>query len=194
MDKEIFFDRLSNYHPISAGLKAYLAVVLKEQLLPEGKVSSITSFSQQSLLFLQRGNLRFFSLDTEERRELTMRFFPEGQFLIPSNYLNALLELPSFLHAIDEVSILCFDQRHLYNLYRNFREFSIIMQLLQGSEIQEMLYHSFTLQKADATQAYADFTSKYPSIAKCCQLQHIASYLGMNSRTLSRIRRKLANR
>ena len=194
MDKENFFDRLSSYHPISAGLKAYLAIVLKEQLLLEGKVSSITSFSQQSLLFIQRGNLRLFALDKQERKEPTIRFFHEGQFLFPSNYLNAPLELPSFLHAIDEVTILCFDQRHLYNLYHNFREFSIIMQLLQGSEIQEMLYHSFTLQKADATQAYADFTSKYPSIAKRCQLQHIASYLGMNSRTLSRIRRKLANR
>lgn len=188
MDKENLFDSLSSYHPISAGLKAYLAVVLKEQHFPSGLVQSTANFIEQPLLFIQHGSLRLFALNEEERKEYTLRFFPEGTFFFPPHYLKAL-DMPTFLHAIDEVTILGFNQRHLDNLYHNFREFSTIIELLHRSEIQRMLYHSFMLQNANARQAYADFIRKYPSIAKSSQLQHIASYLGIDNRTLSRIRR-----
>jgi len=188
MEKEKFFETLSNYHPISAGLKAYLDYILKAQHLPSGLIQSTANFIEQPLLFIQHGSLRLFALDEEERKEYTLRFFPEGTFLFPSHYLKAR-DMPTFLHAIDEVTILGFDQRHLYILYHNFREFSTIIELLHRSEIQRMLYHSFMLQNTNASQAYADFIRKYPSIAKSSQLQHIASYLGIDNRTLSRIRR-----
>jgi len=188
MEKEKFFEHLSNYHPISPGLKAYLAFVLKKQVLAASQINSTANFIQQPLIFIQHGNLRLFALDREEQKEYTLSFFPEGTFFFPSHYLKAL-EMPTSIHAINEATILSFDQRHLYNLYHNFREFSTVLALLQRSAIQEMLYHSFMLQNANARQAYTDFTSRYPTIAKSSQLQHIANYLGIDNRTLSRIRR-----
>jgi len=165
MEKEKLFETLSNYHPISAGLKAYLDYILKAQHLPSGLVQSTANFIEQPLLFIQHGSLRLFASNEEERKEYTLRFFPEVTFLFPPHYLRAL-DMPTFLHAIDEVTILSFDQRHLYNLYHNFREFRTIIELLHSSEIQRMLYHIFMLQNANASQAYADFIRKYPSIAK----------------------------
>ncbi len=43
-------------------------------------------------------------------------------------------------------------------------------------------------------ERYINFTEKYPDIAQRVPLHMIASYLGLTPETLSRIRKKMANR
>nr|WP_321246968.1 Crp/Fnr family transcriptional regulator [uncultured Psychroserpens sp.] len=44
-----------------------------------------------------------------------------------------------------------------------------------------------------ATERYTDFIKKYPSIQECVKNYHIASYLGITTESLSRIRKEISN-
>ena len=44
-----------------------------------------------------------------------------------------------------------------------------------------------------ATERYTDFLKKYPNIQQCVKNYHIASYLGITTESLSRIRKEMSN-
>jgi hypothetical protein len=54
----------------------------------------------------------------------------------------------------------------------------------------DLVARSVQLQTLSATERYQQFCRQYPEVAKKSALRHIASYLGIDIATLSRIRKK----
>jgi CRP-like cAMP-binding protein len=69
----------------------------------------------------------------------------------------------------------------------------VLFQLLHYT-LQEacnrMIDHTMMLQSMDASERYEQFRQLYPQLVDRVNLGHIASYLGINQATLSRIRAK----
>jgi len=80
---------------------------------------------------------------------------------------------------------------YLEEIYQLVPVWNQICKDLADSISKEMLERSRQFQTMTASERYNDFCKKHPEILQRVTLGHIASYIGIDIATLSRIRRKV---
>jgi CRP-like cAMP-binding protein len=68
--------------------------------------------------------------------------------------------------------------------------FEIVLRDIIKDNIPDLNEHTRLLQIVSAKERYNRLAMMRPDIIRRVQLKHIASYLGMSSETISRVRRK----
>lgn len=154
-----------------------------EFLLREGKVC-------KAMVIVNRGALRYFGIN--ERGEQSHWFAFEGEWL--GDYESFLTQAPSqhYIQALEDTDVFCLtyrDMQQLYNEGANFERF--------GRLIAEELFISigrsrYELASLPAILRYKNLIKNYPEIHKRIQIKHLATYLGIQPQSLSRIRKELA--
>jgi CRP-like cAMP-binding protein len=150
------------------------------KLFKEGNVA-------RKIYLVQQGALRSFYL--KNGNEITTWFTFEGEFITsfyslisnsPSYESIELLE-DSLLYGLsfEDLNLLTQQYPEINQLYRRVLEINFVKQ-------EKMLAERFD----NATEKYQDLISNYPHILQRVPLGYIASYLGINQSTLSRIRSK----
>jgi CRP/FNR family transcriptional regulator, anaerobic regulatory protein len=94
-------------------------------------------------------------------------------------------------HIVECLEDSTFSYVHFHDLASLYDQYHDIERLGRVIAIQSLLLLQRKLdclQLMNARQRYEDFIATYPSILDRANLGHIASYLGMNQVTLSRIR------
>jgi CRP-like cAMP-binding protein len=149
----------------------------------EGKPAS-------QLAFIEAGVMRKFQV-TEEGEEITSEFIGPGVFC--GAYYSFYMQQPSFeyIQALTDCDILTLSYHDLQQLYKTSFHFNVFgRRFIEQSCIQKE-FRARKIISLPARERYEWFVDEFPEINKVAQVQHIASYLGMNPETLSRIRRKL---
>ena len=148
-------------------------------LLKEGEVNNY-------ICMVLRGLVRSYYLS--EGKEITSRFMEEG-FIITS-WISFYTRKPGneFLETQEDTTLACVHYNDIQNLYNEFPEFNIIgrKQVEYSFYMAEM--RTQMLRKHKAEEKYRFFLENHPSLMQRVSLKHIATYLGMNEETLSRIR------
>lgn len=154
-----------------------------EFLLKEGRVCN-------SLIYIKKGITRHLILDSKGI-ELTKNFTQEGNFVLGS--------ISSFLtneKTITQLQALT-DLEYYELSYTNFTE---LMKNTDFVTFWDSLLCNYIIKKekkeiamviGDASSRYLDFLNDFPNLVNRIPHYYIASYLGISSETLSRIRRKL---
>lgn len=156
-------------------------VPAKTILLQEGEIS-------RTMFFIEKGCLRTWV--NNDGREITTQFFFEGDKV--SSIESFRTNQPSLysIESLEPCILQTISQQDFQNALENFPEIKEQMQehlfrrLLQSQKI----FYSYL--KNTPQQRYQELIEEYPHIIQRIPQHYIASYLGITSVSLSRIRNR----
>lgn len=157
----------------------------KDVLLREGQVC-------RELGFINYGVFRTYFL--ADGKEMNTHFSFENDFVV--NYHSFLQATPSrfFIQSLEDCEIVTFNLIALQNAYKeskNWERFGRIMAE-QSYKMTSSRVESFMFM--DAEERYMQMMKNSPHFLERIPLYHLASYLGIERESLSRLRRKITDK
>ncbi len=182
-------DSLNKYHLTAEEQQltegSYIPQSLKanEFFLKEGEVCNYIGF-------VTKGILRTFIFD-DYANEITTEFYPEGSLIISFDSFNNRIPSKENIRAIEDSELMLISYEKQKELYRLVPAWNEICKDLADTISREMQERTRLFQTMTATERYHDFCMKHPTILQRVTLGCIASYIGVDIATLSRIRKKI---
>lgn len=151
----------------------------------EGKVC-------RQIAFVNRGVLRVFYLN-EKAEDTTSCFCSENSLC--TSYKSFILQSPSELsiQAMEECELFVIDYHQLQNLYKTSMVWQSVGRIVAEREFIAMEKYASMLNNETAKEKYLSLLKEQPIVLQKASVKDIASYLGVTSRTLSRIRKEISN-
>lgn len=164
--------------------------ICKLQTLNKGSFFIREGQVPRKFAFVNQGLFRYFYVD-DKGNEFTKGFFPEGLFL--SSYSAMIQEAPSHftVEALEDAEILVID----YDAWKDLRAqhqcwSEFLLSMMEKAFIKkETREREFLIY--DAEKRYLLFLERYPGLDQRIKQHLIASYMGITSVALSRIRRRM---
>ncbi len=154
----------------------------KELFLEQGTVSNV-------LGFINSGLLRSYYFDNKTD-EITTHFFQTNSVVISVNsFLDQIISEEAIV-TIEDSEIYVITYQKLHELYQSVPVWQLICKDFAEITNKSLLARVSQFQTLSATERYQIFCNQNPDIIKKVPLGHIASYLGIDIATLSRIRKK----
>ena len=143
----------------------------------------------QSVSFVSKGILRSYSID-QKGEEQIMQFAPEDWWI--SDIYSGLTRKPSqlFIDTIEDSEILILEHELQEKLYIEIPAFERYFRILAQNRFLTLQERITNALNETAEQKYRHFLQKYPTLPQRVPQHQIASYLGIQPETLSRLRRK----
>ncbi|WP_114782348.1 Crp/Fnr family transcriptional regulator [Botryobacter ruber] len=190
---ELFFQKFNEKVPLTSEeqeqIKAYLTpkkLRKRQYLLQEGEVC-------RAIAFVEKGALRAYTVD-ESSNEHIIQFAIEG-WTISDLYSYLTGEPATYnIDALEDAELVLITRTAHEELLRTQPKYETFIRLLiTGAYIalQRRLASNISLP---AEERYTCFTETYPDIAQRVPQHMIASYMGLTPETLSRVRKKMADR
>lgn len=159
-------------------------------LYPKNRVIEEENKIPKYLYFVMSGFVRLFYYNDKGDEVTTHINCPPGFITSYFNFINQTRSNEN-LECITECQLLRITKSDLDLLTQQssaFKDFSILVfqQSLAYNEIRSQELATLT-----AEQRYQKLVKNYPEILHNVPLQYIASFLGMNAKSLSRIRREI---
>jgi CRP/FNR family transcriptional regulator len=156
----------------------------KETFVREGDIC-------HEMAFVNSGTLRMFYL-APDGREINTMFFFENDFV--TAYQSLLTQQPSryFIEALTPCELITVAYHTLQNAYLHSHNWDKLGRIIAEKSfvIAEKRIESLLFYNAE--QRYLNLIKTYPKVFEQVPLYHIASYLGIERESLSRLRKKLA--
>jgi len=148
----------------------------------------------RSVGFIVKGLFRVYYVDPATQTEHTVIFVPEGAFLTSLKSLLTQEACPYYIAALEDAELLVISVEQLQQLYAQAHGWERFGRLLaeQYLVFQQAKGESLLFQSAE--QRYLGLLQQFPGITQRVSLGHIASYLGIQPPSLSRIRAQLGKR
>jgi CRP-like cAMP-binding protein len=137
--------------------------------------------------FVNRGVLIYFKT-LDNGNEVTTDFAFEGEWVTLNQ--SRLNNTPSLINikAIENSELLVISQQDLSDLYNKFPKVERLGRILMEQSYLKLVQQSVDLQVLGAKERYESLLRNYPEIFQKVPLYHIANYLGIAPKSLSRIR------
>ena len=145
-----------------------------------------------SIAYLNKGTLIYYQT-LDKGNDITTDFAFEGDWV--TNNHSRLNNIPSHLNikAIENSDLLVIKQKDLLDLYDRIPKLEKLGRLLMEHAYVKLVQLSIDLQTLSATDRYLKLLGDYPEIINKVPLYHIANYLGIAPKSLSRIRNAIFN-
>lgn len=160
-----------------------LSLKRDEYLLAEGQVCDFIGF-------VNTGVLIYFKTK-ESGDEVTTDFAFEGDWVNVN--LSRLANVPSTLsiRAIEECEVVMLKQKDLNDLYQRIPKLERLGRILTEQAYINIVDQTVELQIHSAKERYENLLKRHPKLLQMVPLYHIANYLGIAPKSLSRIRKEL---
>jgi len=154
-----------------------------EYFLEEGHICDYIGLVNQGVL------IYFKSMDNGN--EITTDFAFEGDWVTVNQ--SRLNNSPSAINvkAIEDAEVLVIKQQDLSDLYIKIPKVERLGRILTEQAYLKIVQQSVDLQVLTATERYENLLHEFPEIFQRVQLYHIANYLGIAPKSLSRIRKEI---
>ena len=141
--------------------------------------------------FVKRGCLRYFYDAAGEER--TGQFFFENSWY--TDYESFLTGEPSSqaIQALEPTELCLLSKGALYELYERYPTFERFGRLMAENAYLGSRRNNVSLLTASPEERYLDLIQTRPKLLERVALRYIASYLGIQPESLSRIRKRLFN-
>ena len=155
----------------------------KHFFLKEDEVSDKIGFVKSGLLraFFYNGNAD----------EITTSFYPSGSLIISFDSFNNQTPSKENIVAVDDSELLVITYQKQQQLYQKVPVWNQMCRDIADKKSEDSKNRAVQLQTLTAKERYQQFCKEYPEVIQKCPLRHVASYLGIDNATLSRIRRKI---
>jgi CRP-like cAMP-binding protein len=154
-----------------------------EFFLEEGRICDFIGLVNKGVL------VYFKSMDNGN--EITTDFAFEGDWVTVNQ--SRLNNSPSLINikAIEDSELFVIRQQDLSDLYIKIPKIERLGRILMEQAYLKIVRQSVDLQVLTATERYENLLHEFPEIFQRVQLYHIANYLGIAPKSLSRIRKEL---
>ena len=144
----------------------------------------------RQIAFINKGTLRTFYIN-DKAEETTSCFCTENN--LTTSYKSFILQQPSNLsiQALEDTELLIIDYENLQKLYAISPIWQNVGRIIAEKEYIVMEKYASVLNNETAKEKYLRLFREQPQIIQKVAVKHIASYLGITTRTLSRIRREI---
>jgi CRP-like cAMP-binding protein len=141
--------------------------------------------------FILHGTLRIF-YENQDGEHVTSCFCNENNFT--TSYKSFILEKPSELsiQAIEDSTLIVINKDKLNKLYNESIAWQNIGRKIAEREYLVLEKYASVLNTETAKHKYLRLLKEQPAVLKKAKIEDIASYLGVTRRTLSRIRKEIA--
>ncbi|MFB6454166.1 Crp/Fnr family transcriptional regulator [Chitinophaga sp. Hz27] len=146
----------------------------------------------KAVAFINKGIFRSFYIN-EKGEEITSCFMFAGSFV--TAYASFLTQCPTAenIQAITPVEMIVIPHDFILEQEKRSINWLRFLKLLAEQEYLRMEQRVLGLLKESAEKRYRDLLAKNPAYIQFISLQHLASYLGITQRHLSRIRKAVTN-
>lgn len=144
--------------------------------------------------FVVDGVFRIYRANEKTGEEKNMLFFSRGQFL--ASYKSFLNQTPCayFTESMSESQVLYIHVDDLNRLYRTSHAWEHFGRLFTEHALNQLLDNTEGFLFHTPEERYQQLVDQHPDIFHTVPLYHIASYLGIQGPSLSRIRKRMAGR
>jgi CRP-like cAMP-binding protein len=151
--------------------------------LEQGKVAT-------RLAYLRSGMMRSFIYD-DQANDITTHFFKQGSVVISMKSFNDQVPSRENIIALEdcEIDVITYDR--MLELMAVVPAWRDIAKDVDEFKYNSLMNRAIQLQTLTASERYQLFIKKHPEILQRVALRHIASYLGIDIATLSRIRKSI---
>jgi CRP-like cAMP-binding protein len=141
--------------------------------------------------FINSGVLIYYKL-LENGNEVTTDFAFAGEW-VTDNY-SRLCKTPSglYIKALEDTELFLIRENDLTKLYDRLPKLEKVGRILVEQSFIKLSQLSIELQVLTASQRYTRLMQKYPDVLQKIPLYHIANYLGIAPKSLSRIRKEIS--
>jgi CRP-like cAMP-binding protein len=143
--------------------------------------------------FLNTGLIVSTFLD-ESGKEITCSFVFEDCFFTYAEGISS--NIPSHKHfiAMEDCEMLVLEKDKLPLIFSTNQKFETLFTQILAEELTRLLKADHNRRTQSMENRYLQFINTYPGAFNRIPLKHIAGYLGIEPPSLSRLRRRLANR
>ncbi|MBI1837304.1 MAG: Crp/Fnr family transcriptional regulator [Flavobacteriia bacterium] len=183
----LFIEYLNAIVPLSDEAKNAIYPCLKKQHYKKNETIVRELASSQYLHFVEKGLIRAFYL--KEEKEITDWFGLEKSIVGPIVRNFPIKKTIHRLETIEDTTLISISFNNLEKLYFQYHELERLGRIIAIQSMLLLQQKIDSIQFYSAKERYIDFITSYPTIIQRAPLGMIASYLGMNQVTLSRVRK-----
>ena len=147
---------------------------------------------QKEIGFVYSGLLRAFYIDNNGN-EISVNFILENRYA--THYSAFITQTPSkyYFQCLEPTVLVTISYKHIQEGYEKFPIFERYGRLVAEAvlKIQQKRIEGFLFDNAETR--YLDFIKENPDLFNRVSLSYLASYLGIERQSLTRIRKKLAS-
>jgi CRP-like cAMP-binding protein len=142
----------------------------------------------KEVAFVLKGTLRSFYISNKGSEITYCITFPNNLTTAYSSFITGE-STPENIQCITPVELLSIQKKEIDDLAAKSPNGGKFLKIMAEQQYIELEKRIFQLQKGNALQRYAELEKKQPELIQNIPLQHLASYLGVTQRHLSRIRK-----
>ncbi|QMU31260.1 Crp/Fnr family transcriptional regulator [Adhaeribacter radiodurans] len=145
---------------------------------------------EQYLYFIHAGAVRVYHQTNQQ--EFTLNFHFADEFV--SAFSSFLTQTPSrvYLQALENVQASRIHRQYLYQSYEKHHQAERIGRLFAETLFIHKTNREIDLLSLSAEEQYLKLLQKNPQMVNTISVKHLASYLGIQPESLSRIRHKIS--
>lgn len=177
---------LNSIYILSDELKDYLSEILKTKELKKKDFLLKAGHVCRNVCFIESGLLRCFYEKGEN--EVSSWFMKEGDVIISIESFYQQKESYEAIQAIEDSSLYYISHEELNYIYKTFPEFNFIGRVLTEKYYTLWAQQLYALRMQQATERYRWLMEHHPELILRVPAKYIASYLGIDETTLSKIK------
>ncbi|HSU50198.1 MAG TPA: cyclic nucleotide-binding domain-containing protein, partial [Segetibacter sp.] len=136
--------------------------------------------------FVLKGIVRSYYI--KEGEEITTKFLQEASTITSIYSFYSRKPGNEYIMALEDTLVACFHYDNMQKLYKDHPSFNAIGRVITEKYLYFSEIELYNLRKVKAEDRYHFFERHFPQLMQRVPLKYIATYLGMNLETLSRIR------
>ncbi len=183
-------DFLNSFQILTKEELATFASLVTERHLNKGELLVQEGEVCNELVFIKNGILRSFYV-TPEGEEMTYCIAFKETFMTAMSSLITGRPTEENIEALVATDLLVIQKQDLDNLYNSGLNYLKLGKFFSEMQYIEMENRIFSLQRESALQRYESLLRNQPAYVQYIPLNHLASYLGVTPRHLSRLRKEL---
>lgn len=191
---EILQQALINFCGMSAEAFQLSAHVWKEKAFKKGALFNNHNNVCKDLGLITHGTFRSYIIDKKSGEEKNVFFYSKNGFV--TAYKSFVKQIPCnyFTEALTDSHIISINIFQLQKLYAESHEWENFGRLVaeMAANIVINRIESFLLQSPE--ERYLELIEAHPELSEKIPLYHISSYLGIQGPSLSRIRKRIAEK
>ena len=183
---------LEGPRPLSDALKWHIGKIIKEKKLARGEHLFLKGQTCDFMAFVNTGLLRCYYV--KDDKEVCTWFMREGDLTTSVESFYGQVPSQEYVQAIEPTHIYYIGFKELQYIYDNFLEFNYNGRVLTEYYYRQSEWRAFSIRMHTAQERYQYLLDNHPELVKRVPNKYLASYLGMDPSTLSRVKRPISGR